>query len=422
MADVRPFRAILFNPDRINMADVVAPPYDVVSESERERLYNKNPHNILHVDFGRDYPGDNEGFNKYTRARDLLKEWLSSGVLIEAERPAFYGYQLEYKIDGKRKRLSGIIGLVRIEEFGKGNIHPHEATHSKPKTDRLMLMRLCKGNISPIFALYRSVEKETSRILHNLRKVSPFFSFTDEEGVSHTLWEISSPAEVETIRRELSDKPIFIADGHHRYETALEYKKEMSLLNPHQDGSEPYDYVMMFLANMAEEGLTILPTHRVVKDLPDGWPERLRDYFDIRPVRSRDVRTLLKKIRGHDHTFGLYTDKTFYILKHLGRDLSDYHPALRYLDVTILHSLIFEKLLGIRDISYEMNPERVIEMVDNGHGAGFFLNPTKIEEVEIVALSSLRMPPKSTYFYPKLKTGVVLNLFEYSFKGVSTAS
>ncbi len=416
MADVRPFHAVLFEPHHVNIADVVAPPYDVVSEGERQRLYDRDSHNILHVDFGKDLPGDNDSFNKYTRARYLLNEWLSSGILISTDRPAFYAYQLDYQIGGKDKTLRGIMALVKIEEFGRGNVHPHEATHSKPKTDRLNLIKTCGGNISPIFALYKSPEKKTGRILCDLKKQQPYFQFIDDDGIRHSLWIIDSERDIEIIQNELSDKAIFIADGHHRYETALEYKREMSQKYPHVDGSEPYDYVMMFLANMADGGLTILPTHRVIKALPEGWRERLKDYFEISRLRLRRPLDIVKRIHGKEHTIGLYTGSEVFMLKYLGKDLSDLHPALRYLDVTILHSLIFDKLCGIRDVLYEMNPEKVIHMVNSGeYQAGFFLNPTKIEEVEIVALSSLRMPPKSTYFYPKLKTGIVMNLFEYSF-------
>ncbi|MCX7792913.1 MAG: DUF1015 domain-containing protein [Thermodesulfovibrionales bacterium] len=421
MAEIRPFKAVLFNPGRVNMADVVAPPYDVVSEDQRERLYNKTPYNILHVDYGREMPGDSEYSNKYTRARDLLKSWLTSGILITAEKPAFYAYQIDYQVHGKNKTLTGFMALVKIEEFGKGNIHPHEATHSKPKTDRLNLMKTCNGNISPIYALYKSPERRSSKILYDLRRQKPFFQFVDEEGIKHSLWIIYSERDIEIIRKELSDKAIFIADGHHRYETALQFKKEISSLNPHDDGTEPYDYVLMFLANMADDGITILPTHRAIRDLPSGWHEMLKEYFEISRVRLKKPSDIVKKILGKEHTLGLYTQNQTFILRYLGKDLSDLHPALRYLDVSILHNLIFDKLLGISEILYEMNPEEVVKLVDSGqYRAGFFLNATKVEEVEIVALSSLRMPPKSTYFYPKLKTGTVINLFEYSFdKGVS---
>ncbi len=416
MAEIRPFAGVLYDPAIVNMADVVAPPYDVVSENERERLYNRNPYNILHVDFGKEFSHDNDSFNKYTRARDLLRSWLSSGILKPVDKPAFYFYKLDYIHDGKAKTLRGFIGLVKIEEFGKGNVHPHEATHSKPKTDRLMLTRTCGGNISPIFALYKSPEKGINRIFHELQRVVPFIHFTDYDGITHTLWIVSDKKEIESIKKELSDKAIFIADGHHRYETALEYKKEASLKYPHQNGTYPSDYVMMFLANMADEGLTILPTHRIVKDIPSDWEKKLKDYFDISVLRIRNVSDIVKKIHGKVHTLGLYIMGRAFSLRYLGKDLSDLHPALRYLDVSILHNLIFDRLFGVKDVIYEMDPQRVIQLVDSGeYRAGFFLNPTKAEEVEVVALSSLRMPPKSTYFYPKLKTGLVLNLFDYSF-------
>ena len=421
MAEVRPFNAVLFNPSMVNIANVVAPPYDVVSQEEKERLYNKSPYNIIHVDAGKELPDDNSSFNKYTRAKDLLESWISSGILKPVDKPAFYLYQLDYIHDGKAKTLRGFIGLVKIEEFGKGNIHPHEATHSKPKIDRLMLTRICRGNLSPIFALYKSPEKRINRIFPELKKAPPFIHFTDEEGITHTLWIVSERKEIEGIKKELSDKAIFIADGHHRYETALEYKKEFSLKHPHQDGTDPSDYVMMFLANMADEGLTILPTHRIAKEMPSDWQMRLKEYFEISLLRIKSAIDIIKKIHGKEHTLGLYIDGKAFSLRYLGKDLSELHPALRYLDVSILHNLIFDRLLGVREVIYEMNPQKVIQLVDSGeYRAGFFLNPTKAEEVEVVALSSMRMPPKSTYFYPKIKTGLVLNLFDYSFGGEGT--
>ncbi len=358
---------------------------------------------------------DNERNNKYIRAARVINDWLGAGVLKIYEIPAFYGYEIDYIVDGEHKRLKGIICLLRLEDFGRGNVHPHEATHSKPKIDRFMLMKECRGNISPIFCLYKSHEKRISGLFEELCLHEPYFSFDDFDGMHHRLWIISKKEDIRSIIYELSDKPVYIADGHHRYEVALDYKNEMTRMNPNCNGSEPFNYVMVFLANIADEGITILPTHRLVKRMPWNWKNLLSEYFDIISFQS-SANELVRSIRGRTHTIGLCLRNENYILRYKGRDLSDVYPALRYLDVTILHRLIFEKLLRIDNVHYEMDIEKISSVIGSGEfESAFILNPTKLEEVETVALSSLRMPPKSTYFYPKLKTGITINLFDYSF-------
>ncbi len=415
MAEIRPFRAVLYDPTRVSMADVVSPPYDVISEELRERLYKRSIYNILHIDYGMESSEDDEVNNRYIRAGRFINEWLGAGILKIYERPAFYGYEIDYIVDGEHKRLKGIICLLKLEDFGRGNVHPHEATHSKPKIDRFLLMKECRGNISPIFCLYKSYEKRTSGLLEGLRLCEPYISFNDFDGMHHRLWMISKEEDIRDIMDELSDKPVYIADGHHRYEVALDYRNEMLKSDPSASIFAPFNYVMVFLANIADEGITILPTHRLVRRMPENWKNLLSGYFDIIPFRSSG-NELIMSIRGRTHTIGLRLRNENYILRYKGRDLSDIHPALRYLDVTILHRLIFEKLLRIDDVHYEMDIEKISNVIDSGEfESAFILNPTKLEEVETVALSSLRMPPKSTYFYPKLKTGITINLFDYSF-------
>jgi uncharacterized protein (DUF1015 family) len=293
---------------------------------------------------------------------------------------------------------------VKLEELGRG-IYPHEATHSKPKTDRLNLMRACKANISPIYSLYKSEERITSKIISDIKK-DPLISAHDFDGAVHRIYRISDDLAINSILKELSDKPIFIADGHHRYEVALEYKREM--------GEGPWSYVMMFLANMLDEGITILPTHRMIKGIKkEEVLSRLENDFDIESCGiDCDIRKRLF-LEGKN-TFGLYlgNNEKWYILRYKGTDLRDVDIPLRNLDVVILHELIIKRDLGITDVAYEMDIERSLKMVRKGDFDGvFFLNPTQIEDVENVALAGLRMPPKSTYFYPKLLTGLVINKF-----------
>ena len=395
--------------------DLLAPPYDIITPEYKEELYRKSPYNVVRVDFGKELEGDDATSNRYARARSFLDEWMREGVLITSERPCFYSYEISYTIKREEKTLRGFLGLVRLEELGKGNIHPHEYTHSKPKKDRLSLMRICGANISPIFSLYRSGEGRTGAALAKVNNGTSYIEAGDPDGSVHRLWEIKDMKTIETIQKELADKAIFIADGHHRYETALEYQREMRMKEGLSEGPKPYDYVLMFLADMADEGLTILPTHRLVKNMPTDALELLSNDFEVEEMRSGF--DIPGAISGKRDTYGLYTGgDTWYRLSYKGEGIHGVSPALRDLDVTVLHDLIFKQLLDIDHVSYEMDIEKCLQAVrDGAFEAAFFLRPTLVEDVEKVALASLRMPPKSTYFYPKLMTGMVLNIFKYSF-------
>jgi uncharacterized protein (DUF1015 family) len=414
MAEVVPFRGVLFNIPDVSKAkggELLAPPYDIIMPEYREVLYQKSPYNIVRIDFGKDLPGDENGQNRYTRAKGFLDEWLRKGVLIRSEGPSFYSYEISYRVENRERKLRGFLGLVRLEELGKGNIHPHEYTHSKPKKDRLSLMRICGANISPIFSLYRSDGGKTGGILAETNKTAPYVEASDPDGAVHRLWQMSDAGAIAAIEQELRDKAIFIADGHHRYETALEYQREMRTKEGPQEGPRPYDYVLMFLANMAEEGLTILPTHRLVENMPPDALDLLSHDFEIEEMRSGFE--IAPAIAGKRDVYGLYTGGDgWYRLSYKGEGIHGVPAALEDLDVTILHDLIFKQLLDIEKVSYEMDVPKCLQAVrDGAFAAAFFLNPTRVEDVEKVALASLRMPPKSTYFYPKLMTGMVLHIF-----------
>lgn len=413
MATVIPFRGILYNPDKTSGDEVTAPPYDIIAPEFKEDLYEKSPFNIVRVDFGKEMPGDAPDSNKYTRSASYLEKWVREGVLVRDEKPSFYVYEIAYQLSGETRILRGILALVKIEDLGKG-VYPHEATHSKPKADRLDLMRSCLANISPIYSLYNSPARVTSQIIEGIED-APYLTAHDTDGATHKLYKISDEAQIRLITAELCDKPIFIADGHHRYEVALEFRNEMRRkMDASQcpgEEQKPWDYVMMFLANMADDGISVLPTHRMVKGLfTDDILARLERDFLVRQMEmGQDLSKVLSK-EGRN-SFGLYIDseKKWYVLKYRGADLGDIHEALKGLDVVILHELILKRDLGITDVAYEMDENEAIRRVRNGDfDAAFFLNPTGVEDVERVAMSNMRMPPKSTYFYPKLLTGMVI--------------
>jgi uncharacterized protein (DUF1015 family) len=239
MANIIPFKGILYNPEKVDASSTKAPPYDVVTPDFKEELYKRDPHNIIRIDFGKDSDDDNEKENRYTRAAEYLSDWLDEGILIHDPEQSFYCYEINYEINGQVKNTRGILCAVKIEELGAGKIHPHEMTYSKPKSDRLNILRYCNANTSPIFSLYSSEEKLASSIIEDIVKETPFVETEDGDGFRHRLWRISDNPDIETIKKEISDKDVFIADGHHRYETALAFKKEMESKGLSKTGNEP---------------------------------------------------------------------------------------------------------------------------------------------------------------------------------------
>jgi len=411
MAEILPFRGILYNVAKVSAEDVLAPPYDLITPEYQDELYRKSPYNVVRIDFGKEQPGDNDIKNKYTRARQYLEKWIEEGIMLISDKPSFYAYEMSYSFEGEEKKLIGFLGLVRLEELGKGKIYPHESTYSKPKQDRLNLLRTCRANTSPIFSLYKSTDGKVSAILSRVSQSKPYLEAVDSAGAIHQIWRIDGTEELEIFREELKDKDIFIADGHHRYETSFEFQREMRSKEKTPSGRQPFDYVLMFLANMADRGITILPTHRLVKEIPDDINRRLSEYFEICPVQDFDI---LKKMAGGRYVFGFFQNLAdlWYLLRFKGNNLTEIHPALREVEVIILHELVLKKVLEGVDIDYEMDVKKALDKVRSGKfRAAFFLNPTRVEDVEKAAFTSVRMPPKSTYFYPKLLTGVIISEF-----------
>ncbi|GAB4390310.1 MAG: DUF1015 domain-containing protein [Thermodesulfovibrionales bacterium] len=406
MAKVIPFRGIFYNTEKVRGSEVIAPPYDIITPGLRERLYALSPYNMVRVDAG----ADEEGQDKYARAARLLEDWLAGGVLKRSPRPAFYAYRVDYSVKGRPRRMTGFFGLVRLEELGKGAVYPHEETHSKPKRDRLALMTASQANTSPIFSLYHSREKAASSALARAVEAgAPDLEAEGLDGSVHRLWAVDDPGVVSEVQRDLSDKAIFIADGHHRYETALDYQRAARLRDGDPAEERPYDFVLMFLANIADDGLTVLPTHRLISRGVMEEAGRLSEHFEVGTLPGGA--DIIDAIEGLEHAFGLYVrGGGRYVLKYRGGDLGDVPAALRTLDVVVLQEMVFRRILGVDSYGYEMDASVAMAMVDRGqYEAAFFLNPTPVEEVEKVALASLRMPPKSTYFFPKIPAGLVMN-------------
>ena len=425
MADIRPFRALRFSEQAGAIEELTCPPYDIISEEQRQQYLARNPHNIIRLELPRD------GSDPYAEAGSILREWMETGILHRDEQPAFYIYDIEFTIDTlagavESKHITGLMAQVKLEEFEKGIVLPHEYTLSKAKTDRLNLMQSTACNFSSIYSLYMD-DASAKLDIEALTKGEPLLCITDEAGLIHRVWAIDDEAQTNAIQQHFAAKKLYIADGHHRYETALNYRNGLRAEGIPNASS---DYVMMMLVEMNHPGLVVFPTHRLVHHLAqfdaDTVLKACEPYFDIhRDVPVSQLGELLQDAYAHgQHAFGFYTgDETLAVLNL--RDLSvmdallpDVSPASRALDVTVLHTLVLERLMGIdkenmanqTNLTYTRDLTEALNSVKKGESqCAFLLNPTRVAEIRDVASAGEKMPQKSTYFYPKLITGHVMN-------------
>lgn len=444
MSRITPFHGTLYNPVTVgNVADVVAPPYDVIDSALQRRLHARHPNNIVHLEFGLDQPGDGASNNKYVRAAGWLRDWLAAGVLRKDTQPALYFHTIEYRppsgsaSHSPRLVLKAFLATVDLEEFGSGHIYPHENTRAAAKTDRLHLLEACRTNLSPIFSLFSDPERRVIGLLEQAAaKEKPRIDFEDDSGSRQTLWAVTDPSLVDDVCEAMKARPLFIADGHHRYETALNYRRLRRQQEPPASRSvrQPYDQVMMLFASLEEPGLTVLPTHRVLTTpFPDAaqvtkWLEDafiVTDFQHNRTSEEQVRRRFLAALRScgqHGPTFGLATkDSQPYRLLELRpshRPPATASPRTK-LDVSILQHELIAKLCPTQHeqeaILYTKDDDEALNWVLNGTGtAALLLNATKVSEVQAVASAGERMPHKSTYFFPKPLTGLVINVFDAS--------
>jgi uncharacterized protein (DUF1015 family) len=441
MATVIPFRGVHFNVKRAGkIDDLVCPPYDIISREHQQALYRRSPYNVIRLEYGLASPGDTESDNRYTRAAATLEDWFRTDILRRDSEPAFYIYEMEYEDGGRTKNLRGFICLVRIEGYESGIIKPHETTLSGPKTDRLNLLRACRASFSQIYSLISDPQGAIGALLSSVTR-NPEKEVASDDGVIHRVWIITDKKAIESIIQETEKTPIFIADGHHRYDTALNYRNERRAAAGSYSGSEGFNYVPMFLARIEDPGLTILPAHRALFNLADFHPrtfeESLSRYFNVEridfsrktePVDRRTVLDTMAHRADHSHVFGMRVkgEHSYYLLTlrnetDMEAIIPHKNPAYRRLDVSILHHLIIDNLLGIAmethklglNIEYIKEADEAIKRIETGEAEVIFLmNPTKVGEVRDVASTGERMPQKATYFYPKLLTGMVMNVID----------
>ena len=441
MAIIAPFRGIVYNQEKAGtINNLVCPPYDIISPGQQQELYRKSPHNVVRLEFGLESPGDTDTDNRYTRAAAFLHEWRTSSILEPNPSPAIYIYEMEYPGGKSPKKLRGMICLVKIEDYESGIVKPHETTLSGPKTDRLNLLRSCKASFSQIFSLFSDSDGTVSGLLHKVTG-RPAIEAAGQDGVVHRIWILDEKQEVDKIVRELADKPVFIADGHHRYDTALNYRNERRKAAGSFTGNEPYNFVAMYLAPLEDPALTVLPAHRALFNLTGFDPKRfeadLNCYFNIERIdfdeksEEADRLTVLETMAhraDRAHVFGMRVkgEQSYYLLTlrneaDMDAVIPNKSSAYRRLDVSILHHLIIDKLLGIKmdthklglNIEYIKDAEEADKRVhESAAELIFFMNPTKVRQVKEVASAGERMPQKATYFYPKLLTGLVIHMIE----------
>ncbi|WP_456388046.1 DUF1015 domain-containing protein [Desulfolithobacter sp.] len=449
MAVIAPFRGVRFNPDKIRVEDVVTPPYDVISDEDGAALVQKNPYNMIRLDLRSSSEKDGESRERYTGARDRFDSWQEEAVLIRDEKPAIYLYYIDYTHpSGQRLTRKGMVALVGLAEFSEGIVRPHEKTFAGVVSDRIELMDECQAQFSQVFSIYPDSDQEIIRTLEQAREPEPLYQVTDAGGNIHTIWRVTDPAALARAQQLFADKPVYIADGHHRYTTALEVKKRARERNPDLPADSPYNFIMMYLCAREDEGLSVLPTHRLVhwpgRMSADELVERLRQGMHVEEVgggiRDALIVAVLQRMdeaemSGHLPAFGVYhpgEDRCF--LLRIRQEVLEKHgslrgkpPVLRDLDVVVLSELLIHDYLGLSHeqcvqdnlVAYISDVDEALDRAVKASVADssttpllFLLNPTRVEQVTSVADSGEIMPHKSTYFYPKIMTGFLINKLE----------
>ncbi|WP_027360291.1 DUF1015 domain-containing protein [Desulforegula conservatrix] len=437
MADVFPFRGVLYNPEKIqNLSEVVAPPYDVISPEEQESFYARNENNVIRLILGKATETDSPDNNPHTRAAAFLKRCMDEGILVQDSENAMYVTSVEFDAYGKKAVRYGLIARVKLETFDKGVILPHEKTFSKVKTERLGLMKNCKVNDSQIFSLYRDHSGIFSFITDSVKNIAPVADIYDDKNERHKLWKLTDKKTVDFITEAMKKEVLYIADGHHRYETGLNYREFLKSDLPGFDETHPANYIMMYLSSMADPGLVIFPTHRVFPELKEeilgSFEKKAAEFFDIKEFQyGSDPYTALATL-GEERAKALddcpsigvaiKDKKCFYLLTLKKGVMESKYPSipacLRHLDVTVLTNLIISDVLGLdpaaldneKLLVYTSYEKNAADMVLKGDAAiSFLLSSTKMKQVQDVAENGDVMPRKTTYFYPKALTGLVMH-------------
>jgi len=427
MADVRPFRGLRYNQTIVGeLSGIICPPFDTISAELQTSLEHRSPYNVVRLELGETLPTDTPEDNRYTRTSDLLRTWLGERVLVREGRPTFYLVQHSFQFRGLQRSRLELMGCVRVEDYERRAVLPHEFTRDEDKRDRLALMQACHANFSPIMCLYRDEEGRLSDVLQRVLATPPLVEFSAPGDQSYRLWKIEDVALTDAMRKALAPGPLYIADGHHRYETALNYRDlAVSDEGGVQTGEEASNFVIMGLIGFDDPGLLVLPYHRVVGGLtPDalrGVKERLSALFDSEVIPASGlggVEGLLEdvEVRGKDRlVMGLLdSERPGPQLLSLREDANPgAWGLLGRSEAWILEQQVLKPVLGDsleQAIAYVHDGEEAAELVANGqYQLGFLLKAFPLDLFETIVNSGERLPPKSTFFYPKLATGLVIN-------------
>lgn len=416
MAGFMPFRGLRYAADGEELAKKLCPPYDIISPSQRDELVRKDDHNFVRVELP-------QGEETYAQAARLIKEWIADGTLKTEKKAAFYVYEEKFSVGGETLKIKGVIGALKLEEFSKGVVLPHEETLSKAKDDRFKLLDATRVNTSLIYSMYES-DPETRTLIDSLSSGAPDAEALTEDGIEHRLWVSTDENKNTALSARFSDKKLYIADGHHRYETALNFRNALREKSGTVPG-DPADSVMMFVIDIFDPGLVVFPTHRLVRNVEgfdaDALMNELSAVFEIEELSEPGQIAQRLGAAGERRTIGFYAAGKARVLTLRDESAADFIPdhclAYKRLDVTALHSLILERYFGIdrqnmatqKSLVYTRDPDEAFAKVDAGEfQCAFILNPTKIKQIADVAVSGDKMPQKSTYFYPKLVTGLVM--------------
>jgi uncharacterized protein (DUF1015 family) len=436
LADIRPFHGVHYNTSRVkDLAPVICPPYDIISTQMQQELYQRSDYNFVRIEFGRELPEDKNTDNRYTRAAATLKNWLEQGILKVDDRPSLYINDHHFTYQGNAYCRRSLNCLVKLEEWAKMIVRPHEGTLSKPKGDRLNLLWALQADTSPVMALYEDREQRVSSLLNNYARGRHALSIKGGEGESHQVWAITDTAAKAKISDYLVGQPLYIADGHHRYESALNYRRERRSSFPSTEAEEPFDFVLMSLVDMADPGLIILPAHRLVRGMPpsaiDGLKARLETCFSVAEITldMTDIISQIDKLLSADKgevkllVYGLKKGRLFLLTL---RDYDIVRPMIPYfhselyqkLDVSIVDHVILEELLGLTHemtgvfVDYSNDAHEAIRRVmEQEYQLAFIVNPVKPDAIKAIADAGDRMPRKSTYFFPKVPAGMVFYKF-----------
>lgn len=434
VAEIRPFRGVHYNQSLVkDLSAVICPPYDIISLQLQQELYLKSEYNFVRIEFGRELPQDTTSDNKYTRSAATLEQWLKEGVLKVDEVPALYLYGHYFVYQKREYKRRGIIARVRLEEWDKMVIRPHEGTLAEPKSDRLSLLWACQANTSSILALFEDRGQQVSALLSAQEQSKPLISFSSVSGERHNIWAITEPGVVNQIGNSLTEQSLYIADGHHRYESALTYRRERYPYPSSERGDEAFNFVMMTLVDFSDPGLLVLPPHRLVRGIPKSALNRLtaglKLLFEIEelPLSMPDVWQRIDYLLTEERKtvrlvlFGLAGER-FSVLRlrdfdAVSRMMPYFHSELyKRLDVSIIDHVIMEELLGL-SISEEKTTlafsydrlEAINKVLNQEYQLAFILSPVKTIVLKAISDSGDRMPRKSTYFYPKLPSGLIFN-------------